>query len=163
MAHQVEGQVFTGAHVADASPLGGKLYDLPPGETQGLQREKEGMSDVVVELETAAPTLPVIAEPYTQFVALTALIGQIRAARVVVDKLAEVLAESEAKYEHERENAVGMIVDAVKSAAKRNGGEALKAIFEKTLAYAAQVGVKAAITRQKNAAAKKAGKDAGDK
>ena len=153
--------MFTGTLVADVTTLGGKLFDLPPGELPKLQREKEGMGGVVDELLTAAPTLPVVADPYAKFTAHTALLAQIRAARVVVDKIAEVLAESEAKYEHERENALGMIVDAVKSAAKRSGGAALKAAFEKTLAYVAQTGVKAAATRKKNAAAKKAGGEIG--
>ncbi|MFT3768255.1 MAG: hypothetical protein QM820_22625 [Minicystis sp.] len=156
MGHQVQGQVFTGTLVTDVTAMGGKLFDLPPGEVARLRREKPGMDGVVSELETAAPTLPAAAAPYAEFVSHTATLAKIRAARVIADKISEVLVESEAKYEHDRENALGMIVDAVKSSAKRAGGKALLAAFEKSLAYVAQSGVKAAQTRKKNLAAKKA-------
>lgn len=157
MAHVVQGQLFVGTLVADVTTLGDKLFDLPPGEMQRLRREQEGMAEVVSELESTASTLPAAAAPYAEFVEKTATLQKIRAARVIADKISEVLAESEAKHEHERENALSMLVDVVKSTAKRTGDKAVLATFEKSVAYVAQTGVKAAKTRKKNLEAKKAG------
>ncbi|MFT3770762.1 MAG: hypothetical protein QM820_35510 [Minicystis sp.] len=155
MSSPVEGQPYVGPHYADITALMGKLIDLPRGAMSGLRAEQPGMTEVITELEGAAPTLPAVAEPYAEFVQHTATIAQIRAARVIVDKMAEVLEESEAKYTHERENALSMIVDAVKSSAKRKTGAGLLAAFEDTIAYVAQAALKAAQTRKKNAEAKK--------
>lgn len=156
MPRPVEGVPYAGPLVADLSAIAGKLIDLPPGAMSGLRAEQSGIGDVLAELSTAAPTLPVVAEPHAEIVALTATIAEIRTMRGIVDKMAEVLEESEAKYEHERENALSMVADSVKSAAKRKGGAGVLAGFEATLEYVAQPGVKAAATRKKNAEAKKA-------
>jgi hypothetical protein len=155
MADPVQIAPYAGTLVADLTALGGKLIDLPPGGMVGLRREQPGMADVVTELETAAPTLPAVKVHYDEFVEHTKTLAQIRAGRAIVDKLAEVLAETEAKLEHERENALAMIVDAVKSAAKRKGGTGALALFEKSIHYLAQAGLRAAETRRRNAEAKK--------
>ncbi len=158
MSQPVIGQPYTGPLFVDASTLAGKLVDIPPGGTARLRTEQEGMDEVIAELAAAAPSLgAVVQEPYDVFVSCTDNLAQIRAARAVVDKLAEVLAESEAKHEHDRENAVSMIVDAARSAARRKGDPAILAAFEKTIGYAAQAAQKAARTRKKNAETKKGG------
>jgi hypothetical protein len=89
---------------------------------------------------------------YAHFVACTENLEKLRAARIVVDKLAEILEESEAFYEHEREADISIIADAVRSAARRKD-DSIRAPFAKTLKYNSQVAEKAVKTRRKNAQA----------
>lgn len=158
----VQGQPYTGPLTIDVTALGNTLIDLPPGGKQKLRTEKEGMDGVIQELASAVPSAAGAAagvpmEAYKLFVETTDDIAKLRAARAIVDKLAEVLDETEAKKVHERENALGLIVDAVTSNARRKKEPSLLAPFDKTLAYNAQIADKAARTRRKNAEAKKAG------
>ncbi|MDI1479207.1 hypothetical protein [Polyangium sp. y55x31] len=82
---------------------------------------------------------------------LTELLGDAR-------KLVEVLEESIAYHEDQREAEFSQLAETVKRTAARKD-PAVEAAFEKLLKYVAQVGVKAAATRRKNeevaAAAKK--------
>jgi hypothetical protein len=160
---EVQGQPYTGPFVADLTVLAPKLIDLPPGGKANLRTEKEGMDDVVTELNVAVPSAAGAAagvpmDAYKVFVETTEDIAKIRAARAVVNKMAEVLEETEALKVHERENAVGLMVDAVTSSARRKRDRSLLAPFEKTIAYNGQTANKAAKTRKRNAEAKKAAK-----
>jgi hypothetical protein len=156
MSKKVTGQPYTGPFTIDVSALSGKLFDLPPGGASRLRREKKGMDGVIAELQAAAPQLgAAVQAPYAAFTAATGNLTTIRAQRAVVAKLAEVLAESEAKNEHERENAVGMIIDATRSTARRTGDDSLLALIDKTVTYANQTATKGVDTRKKKAAAKK--------
>lgn len=158
-------QPYIGTTVVDLTPLGSILVDIIPGGMRYLRREQEGIDGVIGELSTSAPLLvgPVQLSPevYTQFQTLNTNLGHIRAARVLIDKLAEVLVESEAKYEHDREAVIGKIADAVKSAARRTD-RSLLGPFEKTLAYNNQVAMRAVKTRRKNAELAQAEADADD-
>ncbi len=162
---QVNAQLYPGPFQVDLTALDGALYDLPPGEMQYLRVEREGMPLVVAELAQSVPSVGIAAgvpaEVFTHVNLCTDRLQQIRAARAIVAKLAEVLVESEAKYEHERENDLSIIVDAVRSVAHRKGDPSLLAAFEQTLKYCAQTAEKAAKTRKKNADAKKANGQAG--
>src|SRR5205085_3502232 len=89
-------------------------------------------------------------EVYASFEKTHTLIGQIREARLIVAKAAEVLAESEAYYEDQRETLLSLIVAAVRTSARQKD-DSLRAAFEKTLAYKAQIAMKAVKTRRKNA------------
>lgn len=60
------------------------------------------------------------------------------------EKVLEVLKESEALYEHERENTISQMADAVRSTAKRESNPGLLAPFEKLLRYNSQIADKAA-------------------
>jgi len=117
------------------------------------------LSAVIAELAQSVPTVGVASgvpiEVYDHVKLCTDRLAQIRAARVIVAKLAEVLVESEAKYEHERENDLSLMADAVRSRAHRKRDSSLLAGFQETLKYCAQTAEKAAKTRKKNAAAKK--------
>jgi len=83
---------------------------------------------------------------------------QVRRYRLAFAKINEVLAESEALYEDQREHALSQIVDAVKSTAKRNKNKGIRAPFEKSIRYTQQAAEKAVKTRKKNAAEKAARK-----
>lgn len=121
-----------------------------------LRSEQEGINDVIEELKQSVPALgskgAISPDVYAHFVACTGNLDKIRAARVIVDKLAEILDESEAYYEHEREGDISMIADAVRSAARRKD-DSIRASFERTLKYNSQAAEKALKTRRKNAEA----------
>ncbi|MEO7327072.1 MAG: hypothetical protein ABI193_00735 [Minicystis sp.] len=157
---QVNAQLYPGPFQVDLAALDGTLYDLPPGEMQYLRVEREGMPLVVAELAQSVPAVGVAAgvppEVFTHVNQCTDRLQQIRSFRLTIAKLAEVLLESEAKYEHERENDLSIIADAVRSVAHRKGDPALLAAFEQTLKYCAQTAEKGVKTRKKNAEAKKA-------
>jgi arylsulfatase A-like enzyme len=129
-----------------------------------MRRQQPGMSDVTAELSDAMPTLGTAAgvpeDAYKRFLESTDKVEQVRKYRLGLEKLAEVLAESEAHYEDQREHALSQIVDAVKSTAKRNKNKGIRAPFEKSIRYTQQATEKAVKTRKKNAAEKAARKPA---
>lgn len=147
-------QTYTGPMAIDVTPIAGLLIDLPPGGTQRLRREQDGIEGVVEELDIAVPkhggAAGITSELYTRFKTCTEELEKIRAARHVVDKLAEVLRESEAYKEDIREGFVSIMCKAVKSAAQHDA-RSIAAPFEKTLKYNAQRAEKAVKTRRKNA------------
>ncbi len=160
MAKQVPGQPYNGPLTIDLKNLTGRLVDLEHGAMQLLRAEQEGIGDVGAELKASVPTLGDAAgvpkDVYSHFLDATDTLSEVRAARAIVDKLAEVLKETEAKFEHDRENDISIISEAVKAMSRLKGDPTLLAGFEKTLKYNAQAGDKAAKTRKKNEEAKKA-------
>jgi len=149
-------QRYGGPLAVDVTPLDGILFDLEPGGMQRLRREKDGIDGVIAELADSIPKFGALAgvspDIYASFVSENDNLAKIREARAKVAKLAEVLAESEVLHEHNRENNISIIADAVKSTAHRKDNSIL-APFEKTLAYNSQTADKAAKTRRKNQAA----------
>lgn len=151
-------QPYTGQLKFDVTPVAAILYDLPPGALRGMRRQQAGMSEVIAELADAIPTLGAVAgvpeDAYKRFVENGDKAEQVRRYRLALEKIAEVIAESEALYEDQREHALSQIVDAVKSTAKRNRNEGIRAPFEKSIRYTQQAAEKALKTRKKNAADK---------
>jgi len=147
---------YTGPASIDLSSMLGFLYDLGNGGTRGLKREGEDLHGVETELAASMSTygadVGIAQAVYDRFLLTTTRIQQIRAARQVVDKMAEVLAESEAKLEDEREADIGIIVAAVRTAARRKDSSLL-AFFEKTIQYHGQAALRGVKTRRKNAEA----------
>ncbi|HZF52915.1 MAG TPA: hypothetical protein VE093_29865 [Polyangiaceae bacterium] len=147
-------QTYTGPLTIDLTPLEGRLVNLPPGGTQRLRRERDGIEGVIAELNAVVPkhggAVGITTEIYHQFTECNEDLAKIRAARGVVQKLAEVLRESEAHKEHVREGLLSILAKAVKSAAQHMDAS-LVAHFEKTLKYNAQLAYKAARTRRRNA------------
>jgi hypothetical protein len=148
-------QPYTGPQVIELAEIVLFLVDLPPGALRGLRREQPGIAGVVSELEAGVPVLGakagISSDVYASFKKSHELILKIRAARLFVDKVAEVLAESEGYYEDQRESDITLIATAVRTSARRRD-ESIRAAFEKTLTYNAQAARKAAKTRRKNAA-----------
>jgi len=149
-------QPYAGPVLVDLTALTGFLVDLPRGGKQRLRRERPSFDKVEKELAQSIPahgtTAGIPAAPYDHFVECTERLKQIREAKHLVAKLAEVLDESEAHYEHERETDISHIADAVRSAAHRKN-RSLTAHFEETLRYNSEPGEKAVRTRRKNAQA----------
>ncbi len=135
------------------------LIDLPPHTLVRLRKPKPGIDNVCTELQNTMPTYGQSAglapDVYTRFVENTDLVSRLRVHEAELEKALEVVRETRAKAEHERENTVAFIVDVVKSTAQRSGDAKLLASFEKTLEYNAQSALKGARTRRKNADAPK--------
>jgi hypothetical protein len=158
------GQPYTGSLSFDLNPVASILIDLPPGGMRGMRRQQPGMTDVITELATAVPNEGAAAgvpmDAYQRFVDSTDKVDRVRKHRLALLKAAEVLAESEAVYEDQREQALSQMVDAVRSTAKRNKNKAIVAPFERSIRYTSQAADKAVKTRNKKAAAKaKAGSE----
>lgn len=147
-------QPFTGDLVLDLKHLDGVVVDLIPGAMRGLRREKDGIQKVIGEIQKAIPahavTLGVVGDTHDRVNTLTEQIEKIRQARVLIDKMAEVLEESEAYLEDEREGQIGLIVNAARQAA-RHKDPAVLAAFEETARYHGQIAARAHKTRRKNA------------
>jgi hypothetical protein len=156
MSKSINAQPYTGPLTVDATALAGKVVDLPPGTMAHMRTEQPGVDKVLAELVVAVPTLGAAAqEPYSAVLTNTTDLTAIRQRRIAAQKLTEVLVESEARCEHERENALAMLVDLARSAAKRKADPSILAGVETTVKYVTQSAAKAASTRKKNAAAKK--------
>ncbi len=153
MAHESV-QPYTGPLSADIQPVATILVDVAPGQRRSFRSEKEGIDQVVEELKQTVPFVgakaAIPADVYAHFCACTDNLAKIRAVLAVVGKLAEVLEESEAYYENEREADISLMAAAVRSVARLKD-DTIRALFEKTLKYNAQLAVKAAKTRRKNA------------
>jgi hypothetical protein len=147
---------YVGPTNVDLQAIAAILVDLVKGAMQGYRFEKSGIDDVLHELAQNVPThgdkAAIAPAVYARVLECTDNITKIREARVVVDKLAEVLEESEAHYVHEREGHISILADGVRSSARRMG-DSIRAVFEKTLKYTSQIADKAAKTRRKNAEA----------
>jgi hypothetical protein len=147
-------QPYIGPLNPDLLPIASILVDLTPDQNRSMRSEQEGIDQVIEELKQnvvsvlGKATIPT--DVYAHFSACTDNLTKIREARLVIDKLAEVLKESEAYYEHEREADISMIAAAVRSAARLKDSS-IRALFEKTLKYNGQIAEKAAKTRRKNA------------
>ena len=149
-------QPYVGPVMLDISSIGPALKDLAPGAMRGMRKAQPGLAEVLVELATNMPLLAAAAgiAPQVQqdLERCNENLETIQAMKSVVDKWSEVLDESYAFYDHEREGLIGLIADAVKSSARRKD-ESLLAPFAKTVAYNAQVGLRAVKTRRRNAEA----------
>lgn len=156
---------YSGTFSVDLEHLRGTLYDIARGALRGLRREQPGMEDVIRELATQVAhygdEAGISRSAYARFLQATDKLAKIRAVRGTVDKLAEVLKESEAVYENERENAISQMADAVRSTAKRENNPGILAPFERLLRYNAQLAEKALKARRKNAAQAVSLKEAG--
>lgn len=145
-------QQYQGPYTFDLTGLTGILIDLVSGT--GYQREQEGFAKVEEELSKSVPAygaaVGISPDVYTRFTECTDRLAKIRAVKGQILKLAEVLEESELAYEDQRETELGMIVDAIRSAARRKD-ESVLAPFAETLAYKNRAAMKGVKTRRKNA------------
>lgn len=160
-------QPYTGPETIDVAAIASRLVDLAPGAMRGLRREQPGLDAVVAELQAGIPVLgakaAISSDAYAVFLDTHALIGKIREARLFVGKLSEVLEESEAYYEDQRESDITLMATAVRMSV-RHKDPSLGAAFEKMLTYNSQIALKAVKTRRKNAEAEagsSSGKPAG--
>jgi len=149
---KVPARPYCGPLAVDVTPIAAMLSDLNPGGMQRLRREQKGFDAVSAELRTQTPAgaalIGINAEVFARVESATEQLAQVRAALADVAKLAEVLAETEAKLEHERENDVSLIASAVRSTA-RHRDPSVTALYERTLEYNSRLARKAAKTRRR--------------
>lgn len=147
-------QPYPGPFAIDLRKLNGTLVDVVPGGTRGLRREKTGIAGVLSELQKGIPlytsTLGISAGLYDRIEAQTASLEEVREAKVQVRKLAEILDETEAAIEDEREGDIGSVVKAARDASRRKD-PSIVAAFEQTIRYHGQNAARAHATRRKNA------------
>jgi hypothetical protein len=147
-------QPYKGILNPDISHLDGIVVDLGHGTMRGLRRQKAGILKVLGEIQQGIPvhavTLGVAPDIHDRISALTDKIEKVREARVIIDKLAEVLEETEAYLEDEREGEIGLVVNAVRGAGRRKDPSVLTS-FEETRRYHGQISARAYKTRRKNA------------
>lgn len=150
---------YQGPAIINIQDIAGSLVDLPPKATQSLTREKEDLEQLKSEWATVQPsplgTEFISAPLYQRFLDRSALLEKIRQKRAEVDKMAEVLRETEALVEDAREGDIAIVAKGVKASIQHHG-PALEAAFEHTLKYYAQTANKGYATRRKNAEAAQA-------
>ena len=134
--------------------LQGHVIDAAKGATRGLRRQKPGIAPVLTQLSTNIPafaeTLGLPADTHTQINTVTERLEQVRAARTLIAKWAEVSRRPRIFLEDEREGQIGLVVNAVRGASRRKD-PGVVASFEETIRYHGQIATRAAKTRRKNA------------
>ncbi|MDC3961877.1 hypothetical protein [Polyangium jinanense] len=156
---------FTGKLLIDANAAKEIIFDLAPGAGRMLKRAQEGLEDVLLEVPSAltkyAATLGVSLDLIGRIATSTANVKLLNELLGDARKLVEVLEESIAYHEDQREAEFSQLAETVKRTVARKD-PSVEAAFEKLLKYVAQVGVKAAATRRKNEAAAAAKTPAAD-
>src|SRR5262245_34343557 len=115
--------LFVGVHVCDCGELDGKLIDLAPAQRRRLLSEKEGFETMFRSLGLIAPEVRAAAgipdHVYEELLTAHENIALIDQKYSTAKKLTEVLGESRAFYVHARESQIGLMVDTIRSRAKR--------------------------------------------
>lgn len=149
----------------DAEEIRDIVIDLAPGATQGWRREQDGFDDVVQEIfanQAAYGSRAGITEADVQsFATNNTNIARVRKYRGAVEKLAEILAETEAAFDEDRHRQISTFATAVEQRAKQKGNEDLLARYQKTREYRSAAALKGLKTRERNARKEAAGQNAG--
>lgn len=153
-----------GELVIDVTALKGFLVDLPPGAMQGMRTEQDGWADVVAEIvgnqAEHGDAAGITATDFARFQTLNEQYAQLVAYLPAVEKLVEILQESRANIDNQRQRLASAFAQSAELRAKASGGDTtLLAKYAKTRAYRSAVAEKGARTRRKNA---EAAKPAGD-
>jgi hypothetical protein len=151
----VTGKPYPGPFIFSLEDVRERLIDLPEGAMRGLRAKQAGIDGVMSELLTSVSAhgeeAGVSLRVYARVVDGTNAIDLLLSHEQALQKGLEVVRETRKKCEHDRENDISIIVDAVKSTAQRTGDKALLAAFERTIKYNGQIAEKAAQTRRRNA------------
>lgn len=146
--------VPVGSLVIDGSALGPHLVDLPPRGMLGLLVERPGFAAVVGEIlanqATVGPKAGVTQEEVDAILLDNALVDDIDAILPAARKLVELLEESRAFYDNDRQRRVHAVANLIEGRARTTGVDELLAKYEKTRAYRSATGVKGARTRKSN-------------
>ncbi|UQA61079.1 hypothetical protein [Polyangium aurulentum] len=146
-----------GALAIDCSSLASFLVDLPPGGMRGLRVEHEGFQAAVAEVVDHQFTFGTKAGIPQSDVDLILLmnerIAHLDAFLPAAKKLVEMLEETRAKLDDQRQRQLHAIAGMVEGRVRATGDTELLAKYEKARAYRSAIAVKAAKTRKKNAQA----------
>ena len=146
----------------DVTALAGVLVDLPEGEMRGMLVERDGFVEVLAEIVANQAQwggkAGVTAGDFAELQQANDVLAKIGAYVPAVRKLLEMLEESYAKYDDQRQRFVYALASGVERRAKaRDDGGALLAKYERTRAYHSAIGLKAAKTRRRTAGGGDAG------
>lgn len=153
-------KVPEGSLVVDIRALAGIVVDLPHGALQGMRTEQKGYEDVVTEILSNQRALGeksgVQQSHIDRLLELNRQIEQIDQYLPAVKKLYELVTETRASVDDERQRLVRAIAELVEAHVKAIRDSALLAKYEKTRNYRSAAGFKAAKTRRSNVAAAEA-------
>lgn len=142
-----------GTLLVDARELEGKLTDLLHGSRRGMRTTQKGYEDVITEIVSNHERLSHLAgitdTDLQRLHELNELIATFDKYLPAVAKLHELIRESRALADDQRERLVCALAEAVEARAKTSRDESLLAHYEKTRAYRSAPGVKAHATRRK--------------
>jgi hypothetical protein len=145
-----------GSLAIDCSSLG-FLVDLPIGGQLGFLTEQPGFPDAVDEIVSNQAIFGaqagVTQADVDAITTANSQIDQIDAILPAARKIVEMLEETRAKLDDERQRRVFSLAAMIEGRAKVVEDRVLLAKYEKTRAYRSASGVKAAKTRKKNKAA----------
>lgn len=146
-----------GSLFVDARPLADFLVDLERGKRQGLRTARPGFPDVIDEIVSNqreyGEKAGITRTQFERFMQLNHQIAQLDERIPAVKKLGEVLEETRAVLENERQNIVSGFATSVESSAKSSGDRTLLARYEKTREYRSADAKRGWKTRMQNAAA----------
>ncbi|EYF01857.1 hypothetical protein [Chondromyces apiculatus] len=146
-------QPFEGPYEINYEQLQGVLVSMARGAARGVRRQKKGWPKVEMELSAKLPlhaqTLHVSPTLHTDIHGLTGRIEEVRLLKEQVERLLEVLNDTEVHLEDRREALVGHVVESARRTAKRSDPGMVVA-FEESIRYHGQVGRLAAKTRYAN-------------
>jgi hypothetical protein len=139
--------------VIDASSLKEDLRTVPPGDLAGIRTEQDGYDDVQAEMVSNQEDFGEMAgipdSDITELVALTEKINRIRGYRRALDRLAQIMADSERFHDNRRHQIISSSASAVDKRSRREGYRMLLKKYEKTRAYRSAAAEKAVRTRQR--------------
>jgi hypothetical protein len=151
---------YTGTGTVNAAPYKDKLVDVKDGNLNRFRRSKPKLALVLAELSTAMQShgneARIHPDTYQEILETVAVLGLIRKDLPDVQKLAQVMRESEVYYEDKLEALISRLGKTVLDTAHTEKKPGLVAVFDQTLSYRSEYADKAAATRKKNQAAAQA-------
>ncbi|HEX2568610.1 MAG TPA: hypothetical protein VH877_03555 [Polyangia bacterium] len=139
--------------VIDASSLKEDLITVPPGELAGIRTEQDGYDDAEVEMVSNQEEFGEMAgipdSDITELVGLTVKIKRLRAYRRALDRLSQIVSESERFHDNRRHQIISSSAGAVDKRSRRAGYRVLLKKYEKTRSYRSAAAAKAVRTRQR--------------
>lgn len=149
-------KVPMGNLIVDARALADIVIDLEPGERQGMRTEQKGYAEVITEIISNQPTYGeqagITKTDIERIIELDRRIALIDQYLPAAEKLHELLTETRAASDDERQRLVSAFAHSVETRAKASRGSVLLAKYQKTRSYRSASANKAAKTRRKNAA-----------
>lgn len=146
-------RLFMGSFLVDARELEGLVTDLPQGSMRGLRTTKKGYEEVVLEIASNQADLGEAAgiteRDFRRLEELNEIARKFDEYLPAIAKLHELVVESRALVDDERQRLVSAFAQSVESRAKASRNAVLLAKYEKTRAYRSASGFKAAATRRK--------------
>src|SRR5262245_37550529 len=139
--------VDIGTLLIDATPFADFIVDLPPGARQGLRCEQDGYGEAVAEVVSNQPVwgdqAGITTGDFTQLTLANERIAKIDALLPAARKMVEVLEETRALLDDQRQRQMSAIATAVEGRAKVQRKPELLAKYEKTRAYRSAIAIKA--------------------